>query len=89
MLDGRHGAECPEHAVRILGGGLVMIIIENIDQQSSGKTSQHLCCDIRKDCIPCETAGYGKTESDGRIQMRTGVRTCDEDAAHDRKTPGQ
>ena len=83
----RHGAEGAEHGVGFVGGGLVVVLIEHIDQQGAHETTQHLGDDVTADGRPGELAGDGKAQRHSRIQVRTGNRAGDEDAHHHGKAP--
>ena len=88
MLNGRHCAEQAEKAVRIVRGGLEMVLVEYIDQQCSAESSEHLGCGVRQKLRPGELACNGEAETHGRVEMGPGIRACNEDSAHDCEAPG-
>ena len=85
--DGRHRAEGAEHGVGLVGRGLVVVLVEDIDQQGAHETAQHLGDDISEDLAPGELAGDGKAQGDGRIQVGSGDGTGDEHAHHHGEAP--
>ena len=85
--DGRHRAEGAEHGVGLVGRGLVVVLVEDIDQHGAHETAQHLGDDITDDLAPGELAGYCQAQGDGRIEVRAGNRTGDEHAHHHGETP--
>ena len=64
-----------------------MVLVEHIDQQGAHETAQHLGDDVAEDLAPGELAGDGKTQGDGRIQVRAGDGTGDEHAHHHGEAP--
>ena len=85
--DGRHRAEGAEHGVGFVGRGLVVVLVEDIDQHGAHETAQHLGDDITDDLVPGELAGNGQAQGDGRIEVRTGNRAGDEHAHHHGEAP--
>ena len=87
--DGGHRAEGAEHGVGLVRGGLVVVLVEHIDQQGAHEAAQHLSDDIAKDLAPGELAGDGKAQGDGGIQVCAGDGTGNQHAHHHGKAPRQ
>ena len=85
--DGGHRAEGAEHRIGLVGSGLVVVLIEDINQQGAHEAAQHLGDAIAEDGAPGELAGDGQAQGDGRIQVRTGDRAGNQNAHHHGETP--
>ena len=85
--DGGHRAEGAEHGVGLVGRGLVVVLVERVDQQGADEAAQHLGDAVAEDLAPGELAGDGQAQGDGRIEVCAGNRAGDEDAHHHGKAP--
>ena len=85
--DGGHRAEGAEHGVGLVGSGLVVVLVEDIDQEGAHEAAQHLGEAVAEDGRPGELAGDGEAQGDGRVQVRAGDRACDQHAHHHGEAP--
>ena len=88
VADSRNRAEGTQFGRRVRRG-IVVVLIENVDQHGTHEAAQHLSHDIGDDQRPAEGPGSGQTQRHGRIEMRPRVGARNEDTQHDGQAPRQ
>ena len=85
--DGRHRAEGAEHRVRLVGRGVVVVLVEDVHEEGADEAAEHLGDAVAEHLAPRELARDGEAQGDGRVQVSAGHRAGDEHAHHHGEAP--